>query len=153
MAGFTNRGKYLIFNSYFRNTGTPTNFYIALVTSATAPTADTNWLNDLTEITAGNGYTSGGSGLARNSTFFDTLTEDDGADRALVQLKDITWTAAGGTLPLSGNGARYAVLTDDVAVSPTGRQVIAYWDLGSDVSVSNTQSLTLQNCELRGNES
>lgn len=151
MAGFTNRGKYLLLQSFLRNTGAPTTFYMALVTSAVAPTADTNTLGDLTEIAAGNGYTAGGLAVARNATDWDTLTEDDASDRALVQAKDLVWTASGGNLPASGSGARYAVLLDDNA-TPASRQVIAYFDLGSDITISDGQSLTLQNCELRANE-
>ncbi len=105
MAGFTNRGKKHILDVVYRNAAEPTNYYVALVTSAVAPTADTNTLSELTEIAAGNGYTAGGFQLARNSTDFDVSTEDDALDRALVQVKDVVWTAAGGNLPASGNGA------------------------------------------------
>lgn len=146
-SGFTNRGKFLLFGYVFRGTTLPTNFYVALATSATAPTADTNTLGELTEITAGNGYTTGGYSLARNATDFDTLTEDDTGDKALIQLKDVAWTASGGNLPASGSGARYAVLTDDNA-TVASRQVLAFWDLTSDRTVSSGQPLTLQNCEL-----
>lgn len=135
----------------FRNTGLPTNFYVALCTSAVTPTADTNTLSELTEIAAGNGYTSGGISLARNATDFDVLTEDDANDRALTQIKDLIWTAAGGPIPASGGGARWAVITDDNATVGS-RQVFAYWDLASDRSVASGQTLTLQNCELRINE-
>lgn len=150
MAGFTNRGKFLILQGVFRNTGLPTNFFIALVTSATAPTPDINTLSELTEIAAGNGYTAGGISLTKNATDFDVLTEDDAGtnDRAFVQVKDVIWTAATGSLPASGNGARYAVLLDDNATVGS-RQVLAYWDLTSDRVVSVGQTLTLQNCELR----
>lgn len=148
MAGFTNRGKYLLLQGVFRNTGLPTNFYVALVTSATAPTQDTNTLSELTEIANGNGYTTGGYQLTKNATDFDVLTEDDSGDVGLVQIKDIVWTASGGSLPASGGGARYAVLLDDNATVGS-RQVLAYWDLTSDRSVSVGQTLTLQNCELR----
>jgi hypothetical protein len=135
----------------FRNGTEPTTFYVALVTSATAPTADTNTLGDLTQIAAGNGYTSGGIAVARNSTDFDTLTEDDTNDRGDLQIKDLTWTASGGSIPGSGNGARYAVLTDDNG-TVNSREVYAYWDLTSDRSVSTGQTLTLQNLEIRLSE-
>lgn len=148
MAGWTNKGKAAILDSYFRATGTPTNFYIALVTSATAPTADTNTFSELTEIASGNGYTTGGYQLSRNSTDFDALTENDTNDRGEIQVKDVVWTASGGSIPTSGNGARYAVLLDDNATI-ANREVLAYWDLTSDRSVSDGQTLTLQNCELR----
>ena len=52
MAGMTNKGKARIYNGFFRNTSVPTNRYIALITAATAPTADTNTMADLTQIAA-----------------------------------------------------------------------------------------------------
>jgi len=147
MAGMTNRGKQMIMDAYFRGATMPTNLYVALCTSATAPTPDTNTLADLTQVATGNGYTDGGFSLARNSTDFDSLVEDDTNDRADLQVKDVAWTASGGNLPSSG-AARYAVLTDD-NVTVSARQVLAYWDLTSDRVVSDTQTLTLQNLELR----
>jgi len=152
MAGFTNRGKKLIEDVYFRGATPPSTFYMALVTSAAAPTADTNVLSDLTEIAAGNGYTSGGLAVARNGTDFPTLTEDDTNDLSKVIIKDLVWTAAGGNLPASGSGARYAVLIDDNATVGS-RQVIAYFDLASARTISDTQTLTLSTCDLRLTES
>jgi|SRR3972149_8068426 len=152
MAGWTNRLKYNILNWIFRAQTTPTNFYVALVTSAVAPTQDINTLSQLTEITAGNGYTTGGYQLAKNATDFDTLTEDDTNDKGIIKVKDVTWTASGGNLPASGNGARYAVLTDD-NVTVGSREVLGYWDLTSDRTVSDGQNLTLQDLEIDLNES
>jgi hypothetical protein len=148
MAGWTNRGKFLITGTYFQGDTAPTNFYVALATDATAPTADTNTLSELTEIAAGNGYTSGGISLSRNATDFDTQTETDASDIAFVQIRDLVWTASGGSLPGSGSGARYAVLTTD-EVTVGNRQIVAWWDLTSARTVSSGQTLTLQNCELR----
>lgn len=148
MAGWANRGKYLVLKEMFQNPTEFTNFYIALCTSAVTPTADTNVLGDLTQIAVGNGYTDGGYQLARNATDFDVLAEDDTGDIAYVQVKDVTWTATGGNLPASGNGARWAVLTTDEA-TVANRQIIGFWDLEADRTVSAGQNLTLQNCELR----
>ena len=145
---FTNKGKYRLLDWVFRGTTMPTNFYVALVTSATAPTADTNTLSELTEIAAGNGYTTGGYSLTPGATDFDSITEDDTNDRGEVQIKDVVWTASGGSLPGSGSGARYAVLLDDNATVGS-REVLAWWDLTSDRSVSDGQSLTLQDLEMR----
>jgi hypothetical protein len=147
-SGWTNRGKYYWLGQAFRNDTEPANLYMALVTSAATPTADTNVMSDLTQIATGNGYTDGGYQLTRNSTDFDTHTEDDTSDLAYVRIKDIVWTASGGPIPSSGSGARYAVLTDDNA-TVANRQVLAYFDLVSDRSVSSGQTLTLQDCELR----
>jgi hypothetical protein len=152
MAGWTNKGKYRLLGYAFRGDTIPSNFYVALVTSATAPTADINTMSELTEIAAGNGYTSGGYSLTPGATDFDVHTEDDGNDRGYVQIKDVTWTASGGSIPDTGDGARYAVLTDDNG-TVANREILAYWDLTSDRSVSTGQDLTLQDCELRANES
>ena len=148
MAGVFNRGKFLLLQEFFLTTGAPTNIYAALVTSATAPAVDHNTFSELTEITAGNGYATGGYSLARNGTDFDSLVENDTDDRAEVQAKDIVWTASGGPIPLSGDGARYMVFIDD-DVTIGSRQLVAWFDLGSDRSVSNGQSLTIQNAEVR----
>lgn len=145
---FTNKGKYRLLGYAFRAATIPTDFYVALVTSATAPSADLNTLSQLTEIAAGNGYTSGGIAVTPGATDFDVWTEDDDNDRALVQLADLTWTADGGNLPASGGGARYAVLTDDNE-TVASREVLAWWDLSADRSVSDGQDLTLLNPELR----
>jgi len=147
MAGFTNKGKYRLLGWVFRADTEPTNFYVGLVTSAVAPGPDTNTFGQLTEIANGNGYTTGGYQLTAGATDFDVHTEDDSGDKGLTQIKDLVWTASGGNLPASGNGARYAILLDD-NVTVGSREVLAYWDLVSDRTVSVGQTLTLQNCEL-----
>lgn len=141
MSGWTNKGKYRVLE-LLRGGTLPTNFYVALATSAAVPGPDTNTLSELTEIAAGSGYTTGGYQITPNATDFDTLTEDDGNDRAALVLKDIVWTASGGPIPASGGDARYAVLTDD-NVTVGDREVWFWWDLGSDYGVSDTQSITL----------
>jgi len=148
---WTNRGKFLMLDWVFHAQAMPTNFYVALVTSAVAPTVDINTLGELTEIAAGNGYTTGGYQLTPGATDFDVMTEDDAGDKALVQTKDLVWTASGGPIPDSGDGARYAVLTDDNGTI-ANRQVIAAWDLVSDRSCTDTHSITLEDCELRAIE-
>jgi hypothetical protein len=147
VVGWTNRGKWKALDWLFRNTTEVTNFYVALVTSAVAPGPTTNLMSDLTEIAAGNGYTSGGFSLTPGATDFDYINEDDTNHLGKIQIKDVVWNATG-TLPASGNGARYAVLTDDNA-TVANRLVLAYWDLVSDRSVSSGQTLTLQDLELR----
>lgn len=148
-SGWTNRGKAIVLDSFFRSNGTPASFEVHLVTSATAPTADTNVLSDLTEIADGNGYTqSTGFALARNTTDWDSPTEDDTGDLGKVLAKDVAWTASGGSVPASGGAARYAVLTTPDS-GAANKKVLAYWDLGADRTVSVGQTLTLQDAELR----
>lgn len=151
MSGLTNKGKMRILGVTFRGDTPPTNFYVALCTSAVAPDKDLNTKSQMTEIAAGNGYTAGGYQVDRNSTDFDTLTEDDATDRGYIRLKNLTWTASSGPIPSSGNGARYAILTDD-NVTLDDREVWAYWDLGADYSISDGQTFTLQDAELRLDE-
>lgn len=146
--GITNRGKMKLLDYMFINAG-PSNFFVALVTNAAVPNVDVNTMNELTEITAGNGYTSGGYELSKGSDNFDTIGQDQSENRGEIELKDVVWTAdAAPGIPNGGDGARYAVLTDYNA-NVLNRQIFAWWDLTSDRSVSNGQSLTLQDCELR----
>ena len=50
-------------------------------------------------------------------------------------------------IPISGSGARYAVITDPNATIGS-REVFLYYDLSSDRVVSDGQPLTLQNLEV-----
>ena len=148
--GWTNKGKMRVLD-LIRGATLETNFFICLYTDASAPDADTNVNSDLTMIAAGNGYAAGGYSLTPNETDFDVLTEDDGNDRALIQIKDIVWTASGGSIPDSGDGARYAAMTDDDG-TVADREIWWPWDLVSARSVSDGQTLTLQNLEARIND-
>lgn len=151
MAGWTNKGKFRALGRLHRGVALPTNYYVALVTSATAPDADTNLMSGLTQIATGNGYVDGGIQLSLNTTDFDVLTEDDTNDRAITQIKDLVWTATAGPLPSSGSGARYAVLTDDNATVGS-REVYYFWDLVSDRVLTTGETLTLKDLEIRLSE-
>jgi hypothetical protein len=146
--GITNRGKKLILEWAFKRVSSPANFYVALCTSTSTPGPDINTLGELAEISSGNGYAQGGFQLTPNSADFDASGEDDASDYAFIQIKDVSWTASGGSLPASGNGARWAVLTDNNA-TVGNRQVVAFWDLTSDRQVSVGQTITLENLEQR----
>jgi len=114
MAGIlTNRGCKLMLEHVFRGVALPTKFYVALVTDGVIPDREIETLSELTQIVVGNGYTAGGFELTPGVTDFDTITQDDVNHRATLQIKDLTWTATGGNIPPSGDGASYAVLTDD----------------------------------------
>lgn len=141
----TNKGKHLNLR-WKQGVALPTNLFVALFTSAVSPVADTNTKSELTEIAAGNGYTAGGISLTKNATDFDVLTEDDTLDKAFIQIKDLIWTASGGPIPASGGGARWACETDD-NVTQGSREVYIGWDLVSDRTVTDTQTLTLTDCE------
>lgn len=152
MAGWTNRGKYNVLGGYFRATAIPgTAFAVFLALAADPPVADDNVKTDVSEIATGNGYVAGGLNVNRDATDWDVQTEDDANDRGLIQIKDLVWTAAGGSIPASGSGARYAILTDRNATVGS-REMLAFWDLTSDRTISDGQTLTLQNCEIRIND-
>ena len=116
-----------------------------------APTVDTNTAGQLTEIPAGNGYTSGGQTVNRNVTDFDSLVEDDTLDQARLQLRDYVFTASGGPLPASGSGAAFAGLVDD-NVTIADREVIYIFDLGGNNSVSDGQPLTIADATMQTEE-
>ena len=147
-SGWTNKGAYALLGYVYRGDTLPTNYYVRLHTSASTPDADTNTASDLTQITAGNGYSTGGYSLSPGSTDFDTHVEDDTNDWAYVEVKDVVWTASGGSIPDSGDGARWACLTDDNATEAS-RLILHYFDLVSDRSVSDGYSLTLQDIRIR----
>jgi hypothetical protein len=126
----------------------PNFFNIVLLTDTFVPLATINLFSELEEIIAGNGYTSGGYQVAPNVTDFDNISEDDPGGKALIQMKDITWTAVGGPLPASGGLARYAAMLDNNASIPD-REVLAWWDLLDYRQVSQDQPFTLLDLELQ----
>lgn len=138
----TNRGMTRFLKIALQNTSVPTNYYLVLITSASVPTRATNTMSELTEIAAGTGYTAGGYSINRDTTDWDTLTENDSNNTVTALLKNIVWTASGGSIPNSGSGAAYAVLTDDNGTF-NNREVLAYVDLGGSITVSDTQPLTV----------
>lgn len=146
--GVTNRGRRLILGAYFNDETRPTNLYAALCDDSVTPTVDTNTLSQLGEIPAGNGYTSGGQSLTRNTTDFPNITENDTTDLASVDLKNLTFTASGGNLPASGNGARWLVITTDEA-TVGNRQIICWFDLTANRIVSDGQSLNLNSGKIQ----
>lgn len=96
----------------------------------TAPVNTNSIKADLTEITAGNGYTAGGT--------VTTITSSTSAGTAKVTGTDVVFTAAGGTIgPL-----RYAVLYNDTQTSPA-KPLIAWWDYGSSITLNDTETLTV----------
>lgn len=139
-SGITNRGRYYILRWAFQALDYPTNINVHLVTDAVSPTVDHNTLSEFTEISGG-GYSE--YNLTRNGTDFDVIQEQDSLDQAIIQVKDVTWTASGGPLPTSG-GARWALLCND----DSNPSIIGWFDLVSNRQVSDGQDLTIQNMEI-----
>lgn len=80
---------------------------------------------DLSEISAGNGYTAGG----------EDIQNDISATSGTVSLTgvDITWTASGGSI----GPFRYVVLYND---SATDDPLIAWWDYGTSITLQNGET-------------
>lgn len=136
-SGWTNKGTFFGLSVLFPGSiSLPSNYYVYLVNST--PTVDTNTLSQLTEASNYDGEQS----LSLNGTDFDVITEDDSGDQAYVQVKDLTFTASGGTCTTT-----YAVLTDD-NVTEGSRLVLAFWDLGATQNISVGNTLTLQDLQL-----
>lgn len=95
----------------------------------TAPTSTDGLLGDLTQISAGNGYTSGGESVTISSS-----AQTSGTYKLV--LADVTFTASGGTV----GPFRYAVLYDDTSASD---KLIGYWDYGSSVTLQDAETFTV----------
>lgn len=94
-----------------------------------APALTNTVFADLTEITAGFGYTAGGTAVTITASSQTTGTYK------LVG-NDVVFTAAGGTMATF----RYVVLYNDTSASD---KLIGYWDNGSTISLADTESFTV----------
>lgn len=103
----------------------------------TAPVATNGIKADLTEISAGNGYTAGGSTAA-----FSAGSQSSGTYK-LVLSDPSTWTASGGSI----GPFRYAVLYNDTAAS---KNLIGWWDYGSSVTLADGEQFTVDLDQVNG---
>ena len=85
---------------------------------------------NLTEISSGNGYTSGGTSIANVGTA-------SGGTFTLVGT-DVTFTASGGSI----GPFRYAIVYNDTPTSPAD-PLICYFDYGSAVTLLDTETITV----------
>ena len=97
----------------------------------TAPTASSATMSDITQISSGNGYTSGGTQATISSS-----AQSSGTYKLV--LADVVFTAAGGSI----GPFRYAVLYNDTPTSPAD-PLIGYWDYGSSVTLADTETFTV----------
>lgn len=96
----------------------------------TAPSAsNTIWAN-ITDISAGNGYTAGGTAAtgASSAQVSGTYT---------LSLNNVTFTASGGSI----GPFRYVVLYNSTASSS---QLIAWWDYGSNLTLNSGDTFAVQ---------
>lgn len=101
---------------------------LKVVMTNTAPTSSNTVLADITQISNGNGYTTGGAVATVSSS-----AQTSGTYKLV--LADVTWTASGGSV----GPFRYAVLYNSTAASS---ELIGYWDYGSSVTLASGESFT-----------
>ena len=102
-----------------------------MLVNSPAPVATNSLKADLTEITAGFGYTAGGedatnSGARATGTFTLTGTK-------------VVWTASGGSI----GPFQYVVLYNDTPTSPAD-PLIAWWNHGSAVTLADGETFTVK---------
>jgi hypothetical protein len=102
--------------------------------SNTAPTQGTNTVKaDITEISAGNGYSAGGATLG-SVTWAET---GSGTGVWRFDSADIAFTASGGAIATH----RYLVIYDDTPTSPAD-PLVGYVDRGSSADISDGSTRT-----------
>lgn len=104
---------------------------LKVMLTLTAPVATNSVKADLTEISAGNGYTAGGTTTAQSSS-----AQSSGTYKLVIA--DVVFTASGGAMA----DFRYAVLYNDTPTSPAD-PLIGFWDYGSTVSLASGETFTV----------
>lgn len=97
----------------------------------TAPTAANAIFSDLTEITAGNGYTAGGA--AATNTYSASAGTGTMAGTAIV------WTASGGTI----GPFRYVDIYNSTQTTPL-KPLMGWWDYGSSITLQIGETFTVK---------
>ena len=97
----------------------------------TAPNASTHAVRaDATEISGGNGYTSGGASI-------QNVGSRSGGTFTLVAT-DVVFTASGGSI----GPFRYAVVFNDTPTSPAD-PLVCYFDYGSSITLASGETFTV----------
>jgi len=95
----------------------------------TAPTAANAIKADITEISAGNGYTAGGTASAMTVSTASGVAKATGADVTF------TWTGSVGPF-------RYAVLYNDTQTTPA-KPLVGSWDYGSSLTQGSGETFVV----------
>jgi hypothetical protein len=108
-----------------------THTFRAVLSNVAPDQAANTVLADITQIAAGNGYTTGGVTLT-SVTYAET-----GAGSGIWQFScaDFSWTATGGAIATF----RYVVIYNDTPTSPAD-PLVGYLDYGAAVNITDTNS-------------
>lgn len=87
---------------------------------------------NLTEISAGNGYTAGGTAVGSTA-----YSQSSGT--ASLTGSNVVFTASGGSI----GPFRYAVLYNVTAGSASNRPLIGWWDYGSSITLATGETFTV----------
>lgn len=104
---------------------------LKLLLTNTAPAATNSVKADITEISAGNGYTAGGTAVGSQS-----YSQTSGVGK--LTGADVTFTASGGDI----GPFRYAVLYNDTPTSPAD-PLIGWWDYGTAMTITSGNTKTV----------
>jgi hypothetical protein len=102
---------------------------IKVMLSNTGPVATNAVKTDITDISAGNGYTAGGTAATGNSSSQSSGTQT-------FALNNVTFTATGTLGPF-----RYPVLYNSTAASGN---LISWWDYGASITLQTGDTFTVQ---------
>jgi hypothetical protein len=94
-----------------------------------APVATNQVKADITEISAGNGYTAGGTATTA------TLSNASGVEKVVAQ--NVVFTAAGGSI----GPFRYAVVYNDTQASPV-KPLVCFFDYWSSITLASGETFT-----------
>jgi len=108
-----------------------TDVYKVMLVNSPAPVATNAVKADLTEISAGFGYTSGGTAT--------TITVSETTGTTTVSGTQVVFTASGGSI----GPFRYVVLYNDTTTSPS-KPLVAWWDYGSSITLADGETFTVK---------
>jgi hypothetical protein len=103
---------------------------LKVMLSNTAPVATNAIKTDITEITAANGYASGGAAAT-------LVSSSQSGGLYTLKLNNVTFTASGGSI----NTFRYAVLYNSTAASGN---LIGWYDYGAALTITSGNSFQVQ---------
>lgn len=97
----------------------------------TAPVATNTVFANITEISAGNGYTAGGMTL-------DSVSLSEASGTAQVSIADEVLTASGGSI----GPFRYVVIYNDTPTSPAD-PLVNWYDYGASITLLTGETFTI----------